>query len=554
MAKRLRNHSNFTESGEFHNPIYEDVLIRCTEGGEVARINRLVLAAFSPWILSKDDGDSFEDERVVFIDGCYDKGSLLILKNFCLSGILPFSNVDEINPNILDLFELFGIKLNRLDFSSVGKSDFSAFHEEVFGDNDEEYDDQVGDELLELEFEEIDDDEDEFGLNEAFEEDEVKPKIRGRKKKAKSQAAKVKSEPGDNDNDDDEDNGNDWGEEKPKLKRKTGKIYIKGPYKPRKPRNDGPFPCTECNFVAKRIDRLRIHKKEHQDGRAKSIKCKVCAHIYTSQNAYKEHFKLEHTKKTIQCEFCPQSVPIRYFERHREKHLSNFENCVQCGLKFASGSSSQKSHQESMGPYHDNKCAQCDEEFLTWEEHCGHVQTAHLNIWKYRCGLCPEVLDTITLKNKHRIDAHSKKSICEECGKSILEWDMKSHMARFHSPVNPEFTCPHCRKMFSKQTFLLTHVSQEHEPATCTTCGKEFEGRRRMTRHSKSVHDEKRFKCQYCDREYHNRIPFEDHLNTHTGYAPHSCDICNAKFKSASNRNAHVKQVHQGIKRVVKRA
>ena len=57
----------------------------------------------------------------------------------------------------------------------------------------------------------------------------------------------------------------------------------------------------------------------------------------------------------------------------------------------------------------------------SWEEHQEHVKNYHYNVWRYRCGLCAEILE-----DKHDLKSHRKrvhaggtfgKKICPGCGK-----------------------------------------------------------------------------------------------------------------------------------------
>ena len=562
-------HSNFVQSEDFLNPVelFEDVRIKSKDGQEL-KVNRSVLAAYSPWLLQDD-----ADDPLIVIDDQFDNGALNMLKNFCLSGILPYSDVKEIGQNTLDLFQVFGIRLMYLNFSTVGKEEMSKFDDdedadeqdidfEVFNSEDE---DEVGEEMFEFELDSNDENLDDF-----LEDEEEKPKKRGPKRKAKSEAKKKKAKKVKNEDEDDSDfnklKGNsgddsDWKADEDDSN-EEGRKKKRGPYKKRTPFGEGEKPkfhCTECNLVSKSKYRHNQHMEAHKNGTIELRKCKVCDNLYPSRTSYQKHFKLEHSGKMIQCEFCPQILPILYFERHRVKHTAqvNVVNCVQCGANFVAGSISEKQHKERMGPFHNNQCTQCDEEFITWEEHSTHVQTAHMNLWKFRCGLCGDVFDKARDVRTHKANDHSaevKRSVCPECGKSVLgpPANMQLHIEMCHRPEKLDFKCEHCPKMFPRETMLKYHVRQEHTRHECPNCGMAFDGRRKMKRHVTNTHDEKRYKCLYCERAYNQRQLFEEHMNTHTGNAPFSCEICGLKFKCNSNMYAHVRGVHQGKKRTKK--
>ena len=58
-----------------------------------------------------------------------------------------------------------------------------------------------------------------------------------------------------------------------------------------------------------------------------------------------------------------------------------------------------------------------------------------------------------------------------------------------------------------------------------------------------------RWKCKYCGKCFPESKPLKTHLNTHTGARPHKCEHCDKCFADVSNKIAHVKSVHLGIKR-----
>ena len=83
-----------------------------------------------------------------------------------------------------------------------------------------------------------------------------------------------------------------------------------------------------------------------------------------------------------------------------------------------------------MGPNHSqDQCVQCDFEFKTWEEHRSHVEVAHSNIWKFKCGFCPEIFDSLEDAKSHKKSEHPSEvkvrkrpkamTCCYVCGKEM---------------------------------------------------------------------------------------------------------------------------------------
>ena len=69
-----------------------------------------------------------------------------------------------------------------------------------------------------------------------------------------------------------------------------------------------------------------------------------------------------------------------------------------------------RKHVQSGGPYHNNQCTQCTESFKSYSEHELHVKYIHMGNWKYKCGLCEDLLDTKDEIRSHRMKKHATKT------------------------------------------------------------------------------------------------------------------------------------------------
>ena len=56
-------------------------------------------------------------------------------------------------------------------------------------------------------------------------------------------------------------------------------------------------------------------------------------------------------------------------------------------------------------------------------------------------------------------------------------------------------------------------------------------------------------KCDRCPKGFADKNRLDDHMNVHLGIKPWSCDKCGQTFVNDSNRRAHIKSVHFGLKR-----
>ena len=194
----------------------------------------------------------------------------------------------------------------------------------------------------------------------------------------------------------------------------------------------------------------------------------------------------------------------------------------------------------------------------------------------FRCGYCPEVLDTKALKSKHRrshnttklksenapipTEKHNikfklTKSVCDECGKVFCnQSSMNNHKRKSHykGPPRPvqKLPCEHCGKVCINRKSLKDHL-QTHNKEPCVVCGKLITNRQ-MDRHMKVNHTEdhlKPFICDICHKGFATGPKFKTHMNIHTGEKPYVCKYCGKGFGDKGNCRMHERTAHEGYKR-----
>ena len=77
-----------------------------------------------------------------------------------------------------------------------------------------------------------------------------------------------------------------------------------------------------------------------------------------------------------------------------------------------------------------------------------------------------------------------------------------------------------------------------------------------MLRHNDQYHtapEERRYKCEVCNKGFSTKQRLTDHVHTHTGEKPYTCQYCGKGFANSSGCRLHVRFTHLGQKRLRKK-
>ena len=227
--------------------------------------------------------------------------------------------------------------------------------------------------------------------------------------------------------------------------------------------------------------------------------------------------------------------------------------CAECGKLFGAGSHMNKHIQVAHHPENQKKvCSLCSLEFSNRYRLYQHMKRVHGKVPCTRCGN----LFFAKCMNKHISTAHNGEKLfkCTECNKLFFAKSrMNRHIQSAHTPDDQKkFRCNTCDKGFISNQYLLEHtnVHSGEKPFKCTECAKLFVAKSRLNRHIRSAHtpdDQKNYKCDTCGKGFINKQHFSDHLNIHTGEKPHKCKFCPADFANGGALRAHVKHKRLGF-------
>ena len=110
-------------------------------------------------------------------------------------------------------------------------------------------------------------------------------------------------------------------------------------------------------------------------------------------------------------------------------------------------------------------CDQCARPFKAKRGLKLHVHSKHLNIFRFKCSVCPSHFNMLSAFRGHLASHHRElKEKCAQCGAAFqYKQYLKDHMRNAHHiPEKKHHVCEDCKQAFSCRDTLLQHRRGMH--------------------------------------------------------------------------------------------
>ncbi|XP_053551041.1 zinc finger protein 646 [Bombina bombina] len=397
----------------------------------------------------------------------------------------------------------------------------------------------------------------------------------------------------------------------------------------KKSHTTGQYFCSICDKTYPNLMAMKNHQRTHYE--AKRHICPECGKAFKWQRQLIRH-KLVHAQQIAKLNSQSLAKDVQTIEEsssqegsseppHKKNRSANEASsldpssplkpvCQECGVLFVSydelenhvcrethgasqiiGHNQSKDdgttepdqvHQSEVRPY---KCNVCNRTYRHAGSLLNHKNTHKTGV--YKCSLChKQFFNPLAMKNHLRNHTAKKRFQCLVCGKAFRSSRELICHHRVHTGERP-FHCPVCNRRFSSKLTLRQHQrthkdlsahvpsrlislvhkkdestknseddpslssedmpnqnitnSQEERRFKCNQCERSYRHAGSLLNHRKT-HSTGVYQCPDCHKEFFNLLALKNHLRIHR----YPCQDCGKAFRIASHLATHRKIHEQG--------
>ncbi|XP_063697551.1 zinc finger protein 62-like [Culicoides brevitarsis] len=260
--------------------------------------------------------------------------------------------------------------------------------------------------------------------------------------------------------------------------------------------------------------------------------CPSCDILIPTWTDYREHLMQDHAIQRPKLRCCDTSLECERWSLlgHYLFHKSpEMLQCKKCGKQFNSIRPLRKHYKETH-----NKISKSEEK-------------------KFECDLCGTFVSTRSsmiyhMKRRHLPSkAEDEQILCSFCAKSFKTKEQFNQHYRYYHEETTE-KCPHCG-IVKKLEHLRMHIKRVHREnrVKCEFCEKEFLNKIKLKGHQVQVHVEPKFECDICLKKFKTKAKMSDHRATHFNILRFKCDLCDHMNNDYGNMTKHRKSKHRDV-------
>lgn len=278
--------------------------------------------------------------------------------------------------------------------------------------------------------------------------------------------------------------------------------------------------CTICEEKFSKQNRFKIHAMKHTG--EKPFKCRMpdCTISYQSRNGLKLHLMGHIGGPKYKCDVCGETFGN---QGSTYRHMKKFHTAV----STFSIVGQEKTVFDQVDPYLDD-------------------------LMEYHRNIIPE--SEASEAYTEIVEDTYDKYKCIECG--VRSSTVRVHLAHVIMHTGElAFKCKvqHCSDGFNSYEALKEHLKADHykgKKYICEVCGKKFETKKLLERHSDDDHVDKKeeptFACKYCDGLFPRKANALRHEKLHNPGNERllKCELCDKKFLNGNMRKTHKMREH----------